>query len=121
MQRLHYILLSIIIQLGVVITLAVLLYKEITLLHFINMLFYFVITHLLLWLSFVILKGGFFDGVTYGFRKVRESVLKKSMTIEWEDKPLPSNRVYTGFVPFFRFQAIVLGSILLILLGLYYL
>ncbi|MFB1050081.1 DUF3899 domain-containing protein [Paraliobacillus sp. JSM ZJ581] len=103
------------------IVIAVIVHKNVALLYLINILFYFDILYLLLWLMFITIKGGFFDGVTYGFRKAGGSIFRKNSTVEWEEKPLPSKRIDTKFIPLFRFQAICLTFTILILLAFYYL
>ncbi|WP_369688251.1 DUF3899 domain-containing protein [Paraliobacillus sp. PM-2] len=94
--------------------------NSIVLLHIINTLFYLVILYISLWLILITVKGGFFDGLTYGFQKVGGSIFRRINKIEWEDKPLPSERINITLVPFFRFQAVTLACVMLLLLIFYY-
>lgn len=109
------------IHLSMTFLLAFLVNKDITLLSIINTLFFIAIFYLILWLSLVIVKGGFFDGVVFGFRKVGKNLFQKNLSVEWEEKPDPSKVVKLTYLPFFRFQALGLCCVLLILLIIFYL
>lgn len=60
----------IIVSLCLTILLSFIIYQELTILSFINISFFFAIG--LLFISFltITVKGGFFDGITYGFRRM---------------------------------------------------
>ncbi|WP_079709160.1 DUF3899 domain-containing protein [Paraliobacillus ryukyuensis] len=108
------------IQIFCIIVLAYILNKNALLLMNINIFFYVSSIYLLLWLLFFTIKGGFFDGIVYSFRKVGMSIFSKKAAVEWEDKPSPSEQVHTRLVSFFRFQALGLIIILIALLIIYY-
>ena len=50
--------------------LSLLFYQEISLLHFINISFYFCYAYISIGLLLFIVNNGFFDGISYSFRKV---------------------------------------------------
>ncbi len=91
------------------------------LLNFINALFYLSAFYLITVLLMYTIKGGFFDGVTFGFRRFNSIMFKKNDYLEeWRDKPLPSEKFNASFYQKCKFQAISLLSLLIILLILYY-
>jgi hypothetical protein len=91
------------------------------LLHFINTLFYIFLVYLLFVLIMYTAKGGFFDGVTYGFRRFNSVMFKRDDYLEeWRDKPLPSETVNMNFYQRLKFQFISILLLLLVLLILYY-
>ncbi|MBZ5751930.1 DUF3899 domain-containing protein [Metabacillus litoralis] len=59
-----------IVSLFATILLSFFIYKELTLLHFINISFVISGTYIFLSLLTMTIKGGFFDAITYGFRRV---------------------------------------------------
>jgi hypothetical protein len=66
-------------------------------------------------------KGGFFDGVTFGFRRFNTLMFKKNDYLEeWRNKPLPSEKFNASLYHRLKFQAILLLVLLIILLVLYY-
>ncbi|WP_420818835.1 DUF3899 domain-containing protein [Paraliobacillus sediminis] len=92
-------------------------------LHFvfyIDIIFYFSLAYLLCWMIFFTIKGRFFDGVIYGFRKVGNGVLRKLAFDDWEDKPMPSTKVSPSFLGFLLTQGLYLLVIMFILLFIYY-
>jgi hypothetical protein len=91
------------------------------LLNFINSLFYLSIIYLITVLLMYTIKGGFFDGVTFGFRRFNSIMFKRDDHLEeWRDKPLPSEKFNASLYQRFKFQAISLLVLLIILLFLYY-
>jgi len=67
------------------------------------------------------MKGGFFDGITFGFRRFHHKLLNKNDYMEeWRDKPLPSEKIKPSVYHNIIFQSISLILVLILLLGLYY-
>lgn len=90
---------------------------EYTLLHYINALFYITIFYLILFLIMYTIKGGFFDGVTFGFRRFNHVMFNRGDHLEeWRDKPLPSEKVGGGLFSVIKVQTIGLILLLSILL-----
>ncbi|SDM98925.1 DUF3899 domain-containing protein [Bacillus sp. OK048] len=91
------------------------------LLNFINALFYLSFLYLMIVLLMYTIKGGFFDGVTFGFRRFNSIMFKQNDYLEeWRDKPLPSEKFNASFYQRIKFQAISLLFLLTILLLIYY-
>lgn len=69
----------------------------------------------------LVIRGGFFDSITYSFRRVYHRVAKTSDYMEdWKTKPLPSENINGSVVSFFLFQGFFLMLGLMGLLLLYY-
>ncbi|MCM3588187.1 DUF3899 domain-containing protein [Mesobacillus maritimus] len=95
---------------------------EYTFVHYINTLFYFAFLYLLYFLLQYTKKGGFFDGVTFGFRRFHHTFIKRDDYLEeWKEKPLPSQKVGSKRYEVVRFQSLGLIGLLCILLFVYYL
>ncbi|MDQ0974326.1 hypothetical protein QFZ31_004204 [Neobacillus niacini] len=91
------------------------------LLNFINSVFYLSFFYLITVLFMYTAKGGFFDGVTFGFRRFNTLMFKKNDYLEsWRDKPLPSEKFNASLYQRLKFQSISLLVFLVILLVLYY-
>ena len=91
------------------------------LLNIINTLFYFSAFYLITVLLMYTIKGGFFDGVTFGFRRFNSIMFKRNDYLEeWREKPLPSEKFNPSLYQSFKFQAVSLLILLIILLFLYY-
>ena len=91
------------------------------LLNFINALFYLNLLYLIIVLLMYTIKGGFFDGVTYGFRKFNSMMFKPNDYLEeWREKPLPSEKHNASLYQRLKFQAISLLGLLILLLFIYY-
>ncbi|WP_045514650.1 DUF3899 domain-containing protein [Neobacillus niacini] len=91
------------------------------LLNFINSLFYLSFIYLITVLLMYTIKGGFFDGVTFGFRRFNSIMFKRNDYLEeWRDKPLPSEKFNASLYQRLKFQAISLLVLLIILLIFYY-
>lgn len=94
---------------------------KITLLNYINSLFYLCLLYLVVVLVIYTIKGGFFDGITYSFRRFHAVMFNPGDLLEeWKEKPLPSERFKESGYHALKFQCIVLFVLLLVLLGLYY-
>lgn len=89
--------------------------------NYINIVFYVCFFYILLGLVIYTIKGGFYDGVTFGFRRFRALMSKSDYMDEWQEKPLPSKRVNMGFYTMVKFQSICLIILLVLLLSIYYL
>lgn len=95
---------------------------EYTLVNLIDIVFYFGFLYLVVFLFLYIVKGKFFDGLVYSFRKFNHVMFKKGDYLEgWKEKPLPSEGVKPGFYSAVKFQSLALLSLLMILLAVYYL
>jgi len=92
-----------------------------TILYYINSLFYLSLLYLIVFLFMYTTKGGFFDGVTFGFRRFNHIILKQNDYLEeWREKPLPSEKINMNFYQTLKFQALALFVLLSLLLVLYY-
>jgi Domain of unknown function (DUF3899) len=95
--------------------------SDYNLLNFINAVFYLSFVYLMIVLFMYTAKGGFFDGVTFGFRRFNTLMFKKNDYLEsWRDKPLPSEKFNASLYQRLKFQAILMLVLLIILLVLYY-
>ncbi|MCL6570837.1 MAG: DUF3899 domain-containing protein [Bacillus sp. (in: Bacteria)] len=96
--------------------------SDYNLLNYINSLFYLCFVYLLIVLFMYTAKGGFFDGVTFGFRRFNNVILKQNDHLEeWREKPLPSEKFNVPFYQTLKFQGLALFVLLLVLIILYYL
>ena len=92
-----------------------------TILHYINSLFYLSLIYLIVFLFIYTTKGGFFDGITFGFRRFNHVILKQSDYLEeWRERPFPSEKINKNFYQTLKFQALALFVLLSLLLVLYY-
>jgi hypothetical protein len=67
------------------------------------------------------IKGGFFDGVTYGFRRFNSIMFKRDDYLEeWREKSLPSEKFNASLYQRIKFQAASLLLLLIIMISLYY-
>lgn len=95
--------------------------SDYNLLNFINSLFYLSIVYLMTVLLMYTIKGGFFDGVTFGFRRFNSIMFKRNDYLEeWREKPLPSEKFNASLYQRLKFQAIVLGVLLIVFIFVYY-
>jgi uncharacterized integral membrane protein len=95
--------------------------SDYTFLYFINSLFYLSTLYLITVLLMYTIKGGFFDGVTFGFRRFNSIMFKRNDYLEeWREKPLPSEKFNASLYQRIKFQAIVLFLLLIILIFVYY-
>ncbi|MFP7298475.1 DUF3899 domain-containing protein [Neobacillus niacini] len=91
------------------------------LLHFINALFYLCFTYLIVVLFMYTRRGGFFDGVTFGFRRFKSIMFNRNSYLdEYLDKPLPSENFNASIYQRLKFQTIALFLLLILLLLLFY-
>lgn len=96
--------------------------SDYNLLHYINSLFYLCFIYLLVVLLMYTIKGGFFDGVTFGFRRFNSVFIKRDDYLEeWRDKPLPSEKFNPSLYQVLKFQGFALFVLLLFLIAIYYL
>jgi Domain of unknown function (DUF3899) len=95
--------------------------SDYNLMQYINSLFYLSFFYLIIVLLMYTIRGGFFDGVTFGFRRFNHLMFKRNDYLEeWREKPLPSENFNAGIYQSLKFQGIALFVLLLILLILYY-
>ncbi|ELK45209.1 DUF3899 domain-containing protein [Halobacillus sp. ACCC02827] len=98
-----------------------LLSPEHDLFHYINQLFYLAYFYLFIGILMWVIRGGFFDGIAYGFRRFYSTMSKqKDYLDDWKEKPLPSQTIGRSWLRFFLFQGSVLTVGLLALLVFYY-
>ena len=89
--------------------------------HYINAVFYLSFFYIVIFLFMYIAKGGFFDGVTFSFRRFHHVMLKNDDYLEeWKEKPLPSQKFNKRFYFALKFQTLLLFIYLLILLLVLY-
>lgn len=87
---------------------------------YINVLFYFTFGYLIVALFLYTKKGGFYDGVTFSFRRFISMMSKNTDYMEeWKERPLPSKKVNESFYSVVRFQAIALMLIFLLTFLMY--
>ena len=91
------------------------------LLHYLNTLFYICLFYLILYLLMYTIKGGFFDGVTFGFRRFHSLFSRdKDSLDDWKEKPLPSEKYSHTLYQMIKFQSLFLLLLLLLLLIVFY-
>ncbi|ASN03968.1 DUF3899 domain-containing protein [Virgibacillus necropolis] len=89
--------------------------------HFIDSLFYVTLAYFILMLFLFIIKGRFFDGISWSFRRFRSVMSKKrDYLVELGDTPMPSDRISIPFYRFIAFQTFALLVTLTLLLVVYY-
>ncbi|KHE68146.1 DUF3899 domain-containing protein [Halobacillus sp. BBL2006] len=89
--------------------------------HYINQLFYIAYFYLFVGLLLWVIRGGFFDAITYSFRRFSNKMAKqKDYLDDWKEKPLPSQTVEKSWLSFFLFHGSMLALGLLALLAVYY-
>jgi Domain of unknown function (DUF3899) len=110
----------VIVSLVVTILLSFLIYHKLTLLHFINISFLFAGAFLFLSLLTITVKGGFFDGITYGFRRMFVSKGKELSKQEVNEMTPVSEMLNFDHFPLL-ISGIVLTIVMCIALIFYYL
>lgn len=66
-------------------------------------------------------KGGFFDGIVFSFRRFNHVMFKRNDYLEsWKEKPLPSEKFNKETYKVFTIQCGSLLIILILLLTIYY-
>jgi len=110
----------IIVSLCLTILLSFIIYQKLTILSFVNISFFFAIG--LLFISFftITVKGGFFDGITYGFRRMFVSKGKELSKQEVEEM-IPVSELLTFDHSPFLSSGLVMTAIVVIGTFLYYL
>ncbi|KKI93698.1 hypothetical protein WQ54_03115 [Bacillus sp. SA1-12] len=101
------------------ILLSFLIYHKLTLLHFINLSFFIAGAFLFLALLTITVKGGFFDGITYGFRRTfisKGKVLSKNEVKEMK----PISEMITFHYSPLLINGLLMLAIMLIALFIYY-
>ncbi|ASK61985.1 hypothetical protein CFK37_07340 [Virgibacillus phasianinus] len=95
--------------------------SPINLRFFIDSLFYVTIVYIILMLLLFIIRGRFFDGIIWSFRRFG-SIMSKNRDYleEAEGSPKLSERINLPFYRFIAFQTFALLIILVLLLILYY-
>jgi hypothetical protein len=91
------------------------------LVNYINSLFYVTLGYLISTLFLYTVKGGFYDGITFGFRRFRSVMFQKDYLDEWKERALPSEITNERFYKLIKFQAISLLLIFLFIILVYYL
>ncbi|XQY92802.1 DUF3899 domain-containing protein [Metabacillus sp. HB246100] len=95
-------------------------YQELTLLHFINISFYFGLSFLLIAAFTMTVKGGFFDGITYGFRRMFTSK-GKELTKQEVNEMIPVSELLSFDHAPFLFSGLIIISVMLLGLFIHYL
>lgn len=96
--------------------------SEHSFLQFINSVFYISFLYLIVFLFLFTSKGGFFDGLVYGFRRFNHTMFhSKDFLEEWKERPLPSEKVNLSFYQVLKVQTGLLVGVLFILLVIFYL
>lgn len=94
---------------------------NLTIVTLVNNLFYISFIYLIIWLFLLTIRGGFYDGITYGFRRFHYIMSRnKDYLVEWKKKALPSENLHMTLYQHVKFQAYFLLFIFLTVLGLYY-
>ncbi|MBH0228787.1 DUF3899 domain-containing protein [Halobacillus yeomjeoni] len=89
--------------------------------HYINQLFYIAYFYLFVGILLWVIRGGFFDAITYSFRRFTNRVSKqKDYMDDWKQKPMPSETVEKSWLKFFLFHGVLLTIGVLTLLVVYY-
>ncbi|WP_226579923.1 DUF3899 domain-containing protein [Halobacillus litoralis] len=89
--------------------------------HYINQLFYMAYFYIFIGIIMWVIRGGFFDGITYGFRRFTSTMSRnKDYLDDWKEKPLPSQTISKSWPMFFLFHGTMLTIGLLALLFIYY-
>ncbi|AWI14019.1 DUF3899 domain-containing protein [Caldibacillus thermoamylovorans] len=95
--------------------------SEHTLISFINTVFYVGLIYVVTVLFMFTVKGGFFDGLVFGFRRYNHIMFKrKDYLEEWKKKPLPSESFNIRLYRLLQFQCYMLVGGLIVLLIIYY-
>jgi len=101
------------------ILLVFLLLGEYNLTGFINAVFYISLAYLIVVLFLYTVRGGFYDGVTFSFRRFR-AIMSRDYLEEWKEKPLPSEKNNDNFYSLMKYQLFFLLLLFSILLVIYY-
>ncbi|WP_033827432.1 DUF3899 domain-containing protein [Bacillus andreraoultii] len=94
---------------------------SLSLIKLINSFFYIGFMYLVGFLFLFTVKGRFFDGLVYGFRRFNHVMFKRDDYLEeWKDKPLPSENFNAKIYHVFKWQTIILLTVLLLLTVIFY-
>lgn len=102
-----------------VILLSIIIYQKLTLLSFINISFYFGITLLFISLFTMTIKGGFFDGITYGFRRLFVSK-GKELSKQEVDEMIPVSELLDFDHTPFLLSGLMVSGVMVVALFIYY-
>lgn len=92
-----------------------------TFVNYINVLFYISFIYILTASLLFVIKGKFIDGITYGFRRFRDTMSNQQDYLEeWKERPFLSEKINAGFQRAISFQAWALLLVLIVLLIIYY-
>jgi len=95
--------------------------SEHTLISLINTVFYVGLIYVVAVLFMFTVKGGFFDGLVFGFRRYNHIMFKrKDYLEEWKKKPLPSESFNIRIYRLLQFQCYILLGGIIVLLIIYY-
>ncbi|MEQ6375490.1 DUF3899 domain-containing protein [Bacillaceae bacterium S4-13-58] len=87
----------------------------------INILFYLSSAYLFMGIALFVIKGQFFDGVIFGFRRFFFRISKsRDLLDEWEPKPPISEKVNQTFLYVVFFQGVMLLLIMFVALFVFY-
>jgi hypothetical protein len=96
--------------------LSIIVHGQVSLLHYINISFYFSSAYIALGLLILVVDKGFFDGISYSFRRT----FKKTNTNEDEDDIIPLSELISLPYSQLLYSGLALLSIMLICLMFYY-
>ncbi|RKQ33442.1 DUF3899 domain-containing protein [Oceanobacillus halophilus] len=91
------------------------------LVNLINAVFYVSFANLIIMLFLYTVRGGFYDGITFSFRRFWSIMSpSKDYMDEWKEKPMPSEKTNESFYAQIKFQTTVLFTFFAFLLLIYY-
>lgn len=102
---------------SIILVVIILLINGINLVHLINTLFYFTTFYLIVFLYLFVAKGGFFDGLAYGFRRFR---FRNFTDYANMGEDLPSVQVNSVFYYVIKYQFITFALLLFIAQLIYF-
>ncbi len=102
----------VVVSLALTLLLSLMIHKEITLLYFINISFYFCSAYIMLGLLLMVVDKGFFDGISYSFRKVFKRTNKLESDEDSDITPL-SEVVSIPYSPFLYSGLVIMGFMLI--------
>ncbi|MGN1401508.1 MAG: DUF3899 domain-containing protein [Bacillus sp. (in: firmicutes)] len=112
---------SIIVLLTLLLTilLSLLIHKELSLLHFINISFYFCSAYIMAGALFLVIDRGFFDGISYSFRKMFRNT-NKMETEDDKNEIIPLSELFTMPYSSLLYSGLIIMAFMLVGLWLWY-
>lgn len=94
--------------------------SEYHLVPLINIVFVLSFLYLIVTLFLYTKRGGFYDGITFSFRRFTNLMIERDYLEEWKSKPLPSEQRNDEFYHLVKAQSFALLGLLIILVVFYY-